>query len=376
MQKRRLFCAIQLFLLVFFGDCLWGMEKPVLLYAANRGDDWGYIDKTGRFIVQPKFIEIGQYTASYEYAGRTKEGFWVAGNSTTESRVFDEEVEFVHSLGDGIVDGLKGDELIFTDTKNRITLPSNCTLSIGRFESGRGYAIVIDPETGRTVVDRDGKSILKTKDLIDLSLPGEGWCVEVSRTEAGRRSRMIGLDGKYLVDVESRRPLEFDSLLPFQQGLAVAIKNGKFFYINKEGARAFPAKEFDFAHSFSEGLASVRRDDLAKDSCWGFIDAKGDCQIDFGFRLAGSFSNGLAPIVVTRTKHSASGGYIDPNGKMKIEIPNCAPLGLGRFSSEGVARVVTPTRLIYINTQGAEIYSTPLPTEGRASRILDNLFDK
>lgn len=81
----------------------------------------------------------------------------------------------------------------------------------------------------------------------------------------------------------------------------------KFTFIDMAG-RVVSQDRYDFARSFAEGLAPVR-----KDSRWGFIDKTGKLVIGYHFEDAQPFSDGLA-----RVRQNGSYGYIDHQGKLVI----------------------------------------------------------
>jgi len=80
-----------------------------------------------------------------------------------------------------------------------------------------------------------------------------------------------------------------------------------FTFIDKMG-RVVSQDRYDFARTFSSGLAPVR-----KDGRWGFIDKTGKLVIDYHFEDAQPFSDGLA-----RVRQNGSYGYIDQQGRLVI----------------------------------------------------------
>ncbi len=71
---------------------------------------------------------------------------------------------------------------------------------------------------------------------------------------------------------------EFDYVGDFKEGLAMAVKNGKYGFINTRGEEIVECK-FDFISTFYEGFASLK-----KDSKYGIKKTKGkeviECKID------------------------------------------------------------------------------------------------
>ena len=73
---------------------------------------------------------------------------------------------------------------------------------------------------------------------------------------------------------------------PFSNGLAVALVNGKYGYMDKAGKLVI-TPQYEQAGSFSEGLAAVQ-----VGGKWGYIDTKGNLVIQPQFTSADSFSEG------------------------------------------------------------------------------------
>jgi len=110
-------------------------------------------------------------------------------------------------------------------------------------------------------------------------------------------------------------PLEFDKAQNFKDGLAIVVKNQKCGFIDKSGKIVIPC-EYEYAESFSEGLAFVSKD-VGKDRKFGFIDKTGKEIIPLIYDSGSSFSDGLAA-VRTGDYENRKEGYIDKTGKIVI----------------------------------------------------------
>ena len=122
----------------------------------------------------------------------------------------------------------------------------------------------------------------------------------------------------------------------------VKTKEDKFGFIDKSG-KLLIAPKFDWAESFSEGLASV----FVKGK-YGFIDKTGKLVIKPQFTKAESFSEGLAVVKIggavrepslemqniTTTIADTDYAYIDKTGKIVFKIK----AGEAHSFSEGLAR--------------------------------------
>jgi hypothetical protein len=103
------------------------------------------------------------------------------------------------------------------------------------------------------------------------------------------------------------RPEYPEVILDFQEGLAAAMVDTKWGYINEAGKFVIPLR-FDNAHHFSEGLAAVRVGDR-----WGFISKNGGYVIPPQFESVDEFTGGLAP-----AKVGGKWGYVDRTGRFAV----------------------------------------------------------
>ncbi len=113
-------------------------------------------------------------------------------------------------------------------------------------------------------------------------------------------------------------------------------------YIDKSG-RFTIAPQYDWADSFSAGLAVVRTEGLT-----GFIDKSGRVVIDIKYELAEPFSDGLAAVRLDN-----KWGYINESGRTVVPFQ----FGESRGFVDGVAPVNNWNNRI--NKQGEIVWSHP-----------------
>jgi len=107
--------------------------------------------------------------------------------------------------------------------------------------------------------------------------------------------------------------------IAFPKELAVAFKDGKAGYIDKQGHWAIQP-QFGTANEFSEGLALVSYSKFTtvmeydRKMRFGYIDAGGSFVIKPQFGFGGQFSEGLAAVQV-----DGKWGYIDRTGAFVVE---------------------------------------------------------
>jgi hypothetical protein len=120
----------------------------------------------------------------------------------------------------------------------------------------------------------------------------------------GGKVGFIDRTGKFVIEPQ------FDSAHDFSEGLA-SVKAGKQSgYIDRLGKYVIEPKFKGVARSFSEGLAAV----YAGEHKFGFIDRTGEFAIEPRFGLPLDFRNGLAWVSI-ETSSGVKHGYIDKKGK-------------------------------------------------------------
>jgi hypothetical protein len=108
----------------------------------------------------------------------------------------------------------------------------------------------------------------------------------------------------------------FSEIYSFHEGLARVEKNGKSGYIDKNMKVVIPLK-YDFAGSFSEGLAIVS-EKLGSGKDY-YIDKSGR-KVIVNYGSGGSyFSDGLARFHLKDTRYGYQYGFIDTKGKVVIK---------------------------------------------------------
>jgi hypothetical protein len=121
---------------------------------------------------------------------------------------------------------------------------------------------------------------------------------------SGKAWGMVDLQGKTIV------PFEYDKINLFEEGLSVAIKNGKYGVINDANAIAVPFIYDDAEYNFNkQGLLRVK-----KDNKYGMIDKKGTVIIPLNYDLLDS----ECEEDICRAQQNGKWGFLDINGRTII----------------------------------------------------------
>jgi hypothetical protein len=256
-----------------------------LAIARNQDYQFGLIDKTGNFIVEPQFTSPRGEMDVYD------------------KPTFPNGVELMNRGGD-LADKL-------SDWRGGIV-------------NGEWFYI---NRSGQTVVQQKALSARQFSEglaAIDLGT----WDGETFQSID--RWGFIDLSGEFVI------PPQFEDVSRFSDGLAVArlpMPNseleGNYGYINPQGEFMIPP-QFSYASDFAEGLAVVQINGR-----YGYIDRTGKVVIPARFQIAASFSEGYALV----EDEVGQFGYIDKTGEY-IAKPQFGSYSKG--FSEGLAMVEVP----------------------------------
>ncbi|HET6961776.1 MAG TPA: WG repeat-containing protein, partial [Terriglobia bacterium] len=263
------------------------------------GKLWGFIDRTGDFVVQP----------SFQTAGEFHEGLARVMYCPPETRI-----------------PPLMDYPILRDTF--------------RLEVEAGWRFA-----GKNVrfgfIDRTGKMQIEPQawEMADDFSEGLAW-VRGRDLKCGYVNRQ----GQFAF------PRRFDHVKPFSEGLASVSVEPKCGYIDKSGEFAIPAR-FDYCGNFSEGLAVVREASADEDELetMGAIDRSGRYVIPPQYYRLKDFSEGLA--IASRNRQRF---FIDQRGK-KVHITDhqIADLRIEWWGfRDGLAIVGAKGKRVYINKTG------------------------
>ncbi|MBO7376450.1 MAG: WG repeat-containing protein, partial [Clostridia bacterium] len=158
-----------------------------------------------------------------------------------------------------------------------------------------------------------------------------------------RGAAAVCVGGRWgLVDtrMNSLTPLEYDEILTdengfcFEYGTAVALKGGKWFFLDSAGTEKGPGYEGAELPASDTGPIAVKVGSL-----WGFADKDGVIVIEPHYEGAGSFCHGMAPVM-----KDGLWGFIDENGNPRTEFEYDSA---GVFSAGG-GSVVRKGNLLFL----------------------------
>ena len=299
-------------LFVLFGSAGYSQEKkskPKLLFPITIEDKGtGFIDQTGKVVIQPKFVGSMYGVAFSEGLAPVQiDGQWCYIDESGKVLLKVKFARYAHGFTEGLGAvavatknaGTKDEETKwgFIDKTGKLVIKPQFDETYG-FSEGLGR-VVVDHKWG--LIDRNGAWVVEPQYL------GMYWFSE------GFASVKLDNDHTFFIDhlgrIVSPPQYEFSDSW-FHEGLTPFGSGGKWGYINSKWQIVIEPR-FDYvAQTFSDGAAAVRVGDL-----WGVIDKTGKFIIEPKSSDGPiAFSEGLAVIRV-----DGKYGYMDKTGKIVIE---------------------------------------------------------
>ncbi|EHB62384.1 MULTISPECIES: WG repeat-containing protein [Paenibacillus] len=255
----------------------WEPRQPVGLFPASvkttSGTKWGYIDRSGKLIIQPKY----------------------------------EDAQDFQDNGLAIV-GMHGNYGLIDRSERYVVAP--IYQSISPFSEHR--AIVIDHQ-GFKMIDEQG-NVLTRRAYPYISVLKEGRAVyyvtdQGSGNGAASRYGYLDAEGREVI------PAQFEEANDFADGKAVVkIKDNHYALIDPHGRRL---ADYPFAYvgPLGDGLLAFQQDPNGK---YGYINEQGNIVISPTYTSAFPFHQGRA-IVNTAEDYRWKYGVIDSQGKWIIQ---------------------------------------------------------
>lgn len=326
-------------------------QKKVELYPAQKGDKWGYIDKKGRFVIEPQFDSIDVFSEGFAaVAVDGKIGFIDKTGNMVIAPQFD-------GLNGGFCDGLA---CVSHDGQwNYIDKKGNKAFS-SQYEESYSFS------EGLAIIKENGLYGFLDKTGCIAIPPKYNQVRQFSESMAP-----VELDGKWgFVNKKGEMliPTIFDYASGFSEGLAAVEIEGKWGYIDKHGEFII-SPCFGWACPFSDGLAPIADFEYR----WGVIDKTGEYRFYPQFSYVFPFNEGVALVMEegNRFEYMFSNGNFIPHYRAVGEYENAWPFynGLGRIQVEG--------KMGYIDKTGNLVYydDTQLSADEQAYRNCFTIYD-
>lgn len=324
---------------------------------------WGFIDRTGRFRIPPRYDGADEFSEGVAYVWvwdgkQRRNGIVDAGGKFTElPGTNDFHIVFHDGLARFEPPSAQGRKYGYMDKTGRVVIPPQFSDS-GHFSEGLAWISVLSErkwlygfidKTGKIVIEP--QFVYQPRDFVD----------GLSKVMGQYSSGFIDRTGSFRITVEFEHSDDF-----FSEGLLAAIIQGeqpRGVYLTRDGQVALEIPFWQQRTAHQRSLYTIRRQQLAPFSeglapvlsfnKLGFIDKTGKVVIAPEFRETKGFSEGLAAVKIIGSDGQYVWGYIDRTGKFAItsQFKDAQPF------AGGLAHVSTfkGTQLL-INTSGKVVW--------------------
>jgi hypothetical protein len=295
---------------------------------ADAEGRWGFIDRTGRFRIPPRYSGAGQFSEGVAYVwlwdGKQRREGVVDVNGKFTELPPPNEYQFIFHDGLGRFQTPSGQERKYgyMDVNGRVVIPPQF-FDCGHFSEGLAWMSVL--KEGKWLygfIDKTGKVVIEPQFVYQPGDFVDGLAKVIGQYDSG----FIDRTGKFRLKLESEHADDF-----FSEGLLAAIIQGdspRGVYLKRDGRVAFEIPFWQQRTARQRSLYTIRRLQLAPFSeglapvlsfnRLGFIDTTGKVVIEPLFRGTSGFSEGLAAVKVIGNDGQYVWGYIDRAGRFAV----------------------------------------------------------
>lgn len=276
---------------------------------SNKSERWGFLDKTGRFAIEASFQNAHSFNnglAPVQSSGKwgyiKKNGEWAIKPIYDKAHIFSEERAAI------CLDGKIG----YIDTKGNIIVKPAYDVGMP-FSEGVAQVANFGTESNPGDIfyfDKTGKKLFQVDKSIRHTSNPKGYYSSAGSIDFYDPDsfQVNGKNYEYRADNAFHHPNEQTQKFRYDRQQFSCDK--RFGYLNKQGKTVIPF-QFDSAMPFSEGVACV-----SKDKLFGFIDENGNYIFEKRFESASNFHDGLAFVTVTK----GNSGFINKSGNIVIPV--------------------------------------------------------
>lgn len=311
-----------------------------LLAQAKSGDNWGYINDKGEFVIDAQYRNCHEFASNglapiYDKKAKT---FYFIKPDGSKLNTSAEKFKLQNIFGFGTLGFNEGMVPVEIDKKwgymhesGKVSVPAKYD-KVRAFNNGRGVAklgtsFYLIKENGEEqeisisglqdvrkfsegaapykandkwgFIDKEGKVIAEAKFKgIGYLSNGLAW----AKTEDGR----VGF-----INIKGATAIEFNytAAKDFTDGMARVKKGDTWLYVDPSGKEVAPSVSADTYGKFMDGLAYAKKDDQV-----GYIGKNGDWAFKMYFNKVRDFQNGLAAV-----RDGELWGFINTKGEWVIE---------------------------------------------------------
>ncbi len=267
-------------------------REPLIAYLSDSL--WYFLDSEGKMMFEPKKIEDvlgyseGYFRINIKIAGRVRWAIMDLQGKITPVPFCNFLFNFYN--GRALVSlitkrdtNIENEDYSFgyIDKRGKLVIPF---MYKDATEFSEGLAFVMN-DSIRGYIDTNNRLVIEMKNVAGNQFK-EGYA------DINDKNFQIGFINR---NGEIAIPLQFDVASPFSEGLAFAVKDGKFGFIDKNGNFIFTVDGY-VAKQFSGGLNFIGKLIKHNQSAWRLIDRTGKYLSDYIYEDVREFSNGFAAV--------------------------------------------------------------------------------
>jgi len=278
------------------------------LRIAYRDGLYGYIDRSGSWVIEPRFVEASGWEDGAAKV-RLPNGDLAFIDSDGRYLMHPRPFQRLGDLSEGLAlfesEGGKYDtygflkNVGFIDVAGQVVIAPHF-VAADDFSEGVAAASVEFLKCG--YIDKLGNFVIEPVFESGYQLCGP-FSEGLAHVEKGGKFGYIDHTGSFVIQPA------YDYAYDFSEGYAVVGIGSRYIFIDKRGA-ALGTSSYGFARAFSGGLAPVAPEDK-----WGFIDKSGSLAIPAKYEKVGNFSDGLAWVCINEKY-----GYINTHGDLVVPL--------------------------------------------------------
>jgi len=297
------------------------------LFFVNTGGRWGYVDRAGKYIINPQFDDARGFSEGLAPVRLAEQWGYI---DEAGKYVINPQFQDAREFSDGLARVRLGDEWGYIDKEGKYAVNPQFA-EAADFSEGLARVLLND-RWG--FVDKQGKMAInpqydETGDFSDGLAP----------VRLGAQWGFVDTKGKIVVNPQ------YESALPISEGLGAIVLGGKVGYIDKTG-KVVINPQFEQAGQFRDGVAPFAN----AEGRWGFVNEAGALVVNPQFASADPFQEGLAVV-----NSGGKFGYVDKKGTMAIrpqfETAGSFANGMARISMNGRFGYIEKSGQIIINPQ-------------------------
>jgi hypothetical protein len=333
-------------------DEKWRLIDESRLAVGTINGKWGFIDRAGNIVVPLIFQQVGRFIGGRASVKLDNKWGFVDINGKIIPPQFDQVTPFVEERAFVRIKGLWG---VINTRGDFLVKPQFSSQSV--FSQGLAAVSFNRDGTYKTaLIDRDGNIVFEPQNF-DLVIEGRGFQDGLIIIESQKFSPLEDLfdpenshkrraRGFMNHDREIIVAPKYDSALGFKNCFAQVKVSGKWGFVNTKGEVTIQPKfeELPSSFAFPEKLAMVKMGQN-----YGYIDLAGRSVVKPRFHQARPFSEGLAAVQISR---NGKWGFINTRGEIVIE----PQFDVGHHFINGIARVSIRGKTAYINRDGLYIW--------------------